>query len=231
MEIILDEARQNGTRPWTPQEAMSLHVPTPTIDTAVSMGDLSVLKDQRIAVGAVLSRANQRYGGNHESLLYHLQEALFVGMAVTYAQGFALLRVASEQYQYGLQLSDVARVWRSGCTVSSQLLEDIRSALLHHDDLANLVLAPQLAERIKTQHEGLRSAVHSAAAIGIPVPGLMISLAYLDALRSPWLPANLIQSQRDYFGAHTFERADRNGVLNTQGESHLAYAPIENATP
>ncbi len=217
IDVILDEARQKGTGLWTSQEAMALQVPAPTIDVAVSMRDLSVLKAQREAVGLVLPSEHYRYQGNHESLLFHLREALFVSMAVTYAQGMALLRAASDAYEYGLNLADVARIWRGGCIIRAKLLKDIRGAYQRRPDLANLLLDAHLAEKIKSQHEGLRAAVHSAAAMNVPVPGLMVSLAYLDAFRSPWLPANLIQAQRDYFGAYLRTDRPKGGVSCTVG--------------
>lgn len=219
IDVILDEAKQKGTGLWTSQEAMALQVPAPTIDIAVAMRDLSVLKEQREAAGLVLPSEHYKYGGNPEGLLLHLREALFVGMAVTYAQGMALLRTASDKYEYGLNLADVAQIWRGGCIIRAKLLKDIAGAYRHHPDLANLLLDSHLARKIKLQHEGLRAAVHSATAMNIPVPGLMVSLAYLDAFRSPWLPANLIQAQRDYFGAHTYERIDQKGVFHTQWET------------
>lgn len=219
IDVILDEAKQKGTGLWTSQEAMALQVPAPTIDIAVAMRDLSVLKEQREAAGKMLPNAHKAHEGNHESLLAHLREALYVGMTVAFAQGMALLRAASDKYEYGLNLADVAHIWRGGCIIRAKLLEDIHSAYQRRANLANLLLDTDLADKIKSQHEGLRAVVHAAAAMRIPVPGLMVSLAYLDAYGSPWLPANLIQAQRDYFGAHTYERIDRKGVFHTQWDA------------
>lgn len=216
IDVILDEAKQKGTGLWTSQEAMALQVPAPTIDMAVAMRDLSVLKEQREAASKVLPATVGTYEGNQEELKSQLREALYVGMLVAFAQGLALLRHASDQYEYDLQLEDVARIWRGGCIIRAKMLEDIRSVYQRRGDLTNLLLDEPLATKVKSRHEGLRAIVRTAAALRIPTPGFMVSLAYLDAYRSPWLPANLIQAQRDYFGAHTYERIDRKGVFHTQ---------------
>jgi 6-phosphogluconate dehydrogenase len=147
IDVILDEAKQKGTGLWTSHEAMTLQVPAPTIDIAVAMRDLSVLKEQREAAGRVFPAADYKYQGNHESLLFHLREALLVSMIVTFAQGTALLRTASGRYEYGLKLADVARIWRGGCIIRARLLEDIRSAYQRQPGLANLLLDMHLADK------------------------------------------------------------------------------------
>ncbi len=212
---ILDEAKQKGTGMWTSQDALELNVPVPTIDVAVSMRDLSVLKDEREAAGQVLDRPVRRLPESKEDLLGTLQQALYAAMIVTYAQGMALLRRASQTYAYGYSLEDVARIWRGGCIIRAALLEKIRSAYHAHPDLPNLLLDPGLGQAAMACREGLAAAVRSAAEAGIPAPGLAVSLGYLDSYRSAWLPANLIQAQRDYFGAHTYERLDAKGVFHT----------------
>jgi 6-phosphogluconate dehydrogenase len=137
-------------------------------------------------------------------------------MILTYAQGMALLRVASQSYGYGLDLEAVARIWRGGCIIRAALLEPIRAAYRARPDLANLLLDPDLSAELVRRQGDLRAIVSHAAGLGIPAPGLMASLAYLDGYRSAWLPANLIQAQRDYFGAHTYERVDARGVFHTR---------------
>ena len=142
-----------------------------------------------------------------------LRSALYAGMIITYAQGMALLAVASVKHKYHLDLEAVARIWRGGCIIRAALLEDIRAAFRAKPGLPNLLLDPNLSEKVKAHQENLRKMVCVASDLGIPAPGLMVSLAYLDSYRSAWLPANLIQAQRDYFGAHTYERIDAKGYI------------------
>ena len=137
-------------------------------------------------------------------------------MITTYAQGFALLTAASDKYGYHLDLEAVARIWRGGCIIRAAILEDIQAAFHAKPDLLNLLLDPNLSEKIKENLEDLRQIVCQAGTMGIPIPGIMASLGYLDAYRSSWLPANLIQAQRDYFGAHTYERIDAKGTYHTE---------------
>jgi 6-phosphogluconate dehydrogenase len=139
-------------------------------------------------------------------------------MIIIYAQGLALLAVASDQYDYHLDLEAVGRIWRGGCIIRAALLEDICAAFHARPDLPNLLLDPRLSRKVMEHQEDLRRVVCQAAESGMPVPGLMVSLGYLDAYRSAWLPANLIQAQRDYFGAHTYERIDTKGTFHTEWE-------------
>jgi 6-phosphogluconate dehydrogenase len=147
-----------------------------------------------------------------------LHHALYAGMIITYAQGIALLTVASDKYKYNLDLESVARIWRGGCIIRAGLLEDIQNAFHTRHDLPNLLLDINLSQKIMENQEYLRVIVCEASELGIPIPGLMTSLSYLDAYRSSWLPANLIQAQRDYFGAHTYERIDSKGTFHTEWE-------------
>jgi 6-phosphogluconate dehydrogenase len=137
---------------------------------------------------------------------------------VTYAQGFALLAAASKQYHYDLDLEAVARIWRGGCIIRAALLEDIREAYKKQKDLPNLLLDPTFSRKVMEHEDDLRLVVREAAHWGLPVPGLMVSLGYLDAYRSEWLPDNLIQAQRDFFGSHTYERIDAKGTFHTHWE-------------
>jgi 6-phosphogluconate dehydrogenase len=137
-------------------------------------------------------------------------------MIITFAQGMALLRQASVTYEYDLPLAEVARIWRGGCIIRAALLDDIHAAYRERPDLPNLLLSQSLAKAVVGRQQHLRDIVHYAAYLGLPTPGLMTALAYFDAYRSEWLPANLIQAQRDYFGAHTYERVDEKGVFHTQ---------------
>jgi 6-phosphogluconate dehydrogenase len=216
IDEILDVAKQKGTGMWTSQSAMELQVPIPTIDLAVAMRDLSVFAKERVQASAIYQRSQRRFTGNHDTFLTQLSHALFAGMIIIYAQGLALLAVASDKYEYHLDLEAVARIWRGGCIIRARLLEDICAAFRERHDLPNLLLAPNLSRKVMEHQECLRQVVCRAADLGVPAPGLMVSLGYLDAYRSAWLPANLIQAQRDYFGAHTYERIDAKGTFHTE---------------
>jgi len=218
IDEILDVARQNGTGLWTSQSAMELQVPTPTIDLAVAMRDMTVLAKEREQANAVYQRPPQPFTGERNPFITQLGRALLVAITTVYAQGMALLAAASVKYEYHLDLEAVARIWRGGCIIRAALLEDICAAFRARHDLPNLLLDPGLSRKIMEQQEDLRQVVGQAAKSGLPAPGLMVSLGYLDAYRSAWLPANLIQAQRDYFGAHTYERIDTKGVFHTEWE-------------
>ncbi|MBK5277317.1 MAG: NADP-dependent phosphogluconate dehydrogenase [Bacteroidia bacterium] len=218
IDEILDVARQKGTGMWTSQSAMELQVPIPTIDLAVAMRDMSVYKNQRESAGKVLQWPMLIFKDNQNTFLNQLRHALYTGMIITYAQGMALLTVASDKYNYNLDLEAVARIWRGGCIIRAGLLEDIQNAFHTRNDLPNLLLDPDLSKKIIENQEHLRYIVCRGAELGVPVPALMSSLSYLDAYRSSWLPANLIQAQRDYFGAHTYERIDSKGTFHTEWE-------------
>jgi 6-phosphogluconate dehydrogenase len=216
---ILDVARQKGTGMWTSQSAMELQVPIPTIDMAVSMRDLSTFGKEHEQAGAMYQRPTRRLAGDRTTFIAHLGRALFTGVVITYTQGMALLAVASEKYLYHLDLEAVARIWRGGCIIRASLLEEICAAFRARTYLPNLLLDPNLSHKVMEHQEDLRLVVCQVAESGVPVPGLMASLGYLDGYRSAWLPTNLIQAQRDYFGAHTYERIDAKGTFHTKWES------------
>jgi 6-phosphogluconate dehydrogenase len=197
---------------------MELQVPIPTIDLAVAMRDMSVFAKEREQAGAIYRRSIKRFSGDRELFLAQLGRALFAGVIILYAQGMALLAVASDKYQYRLNLEAVARIWRGGCIIRAALLEDICAAFHARSDLPNLLLDPNLSRKVMEHQEDLRRVACHAAELGVPAPGLMVTLGYLDAYRSAWLPANLIQAQRDYFGSHTYERIDAKGTFHTQWE-------------
>jgi 6-phosphogluconate dehydrogenase len=218
IDRILDVARQKGTGMWTSQSAMELQVPTPTIDAAVAARNLSGFDRQREQAAGQLPRPPRRWDGDRGVFIAQLRRALHAGMILTYAQGLALLRAASDKYDYHLDLEAVARIWRGGCIIRAALLEEIRAACRRRPDLPNLLLDPGLAKPVLGAQEDLRRVAGAAAELGLPAPGLMSALSYLDGYRSAWLPANLIQAQRDYFGAHTYERVDAKGTFHTQWE-------------
>ncbi|HEX2923196.1 MAG TPA: NADP-dependent phosphogluconate dehydrogenase, partial [Chloroflexota bacterium] len=203
---------------WSSQDAMELDIPVPTIDAAVSMRNLSSLEPERVEASRLLTGPPLRYDGDRSGLLAQMREALHAAMIITYAQGMAHLRAASEEYGYGLNLEDVARIWRGGCIVRSALLEPIMSAFAAYPEIPNLLVAPELSKQVTDRQPALRSVVMAATQMGLPVPGMMASLGYFDGYRSDCLPANLVQAQRDYFGAHSYERVDAKGSFHTHWE-------------
>jgi 6-phosphogluconate dehydrogenase len=220
IDEVRDAARQLGTGMWTSQSAMELQVATPTIDVAVAMRNLSALEGERAAASAALARKTVPYPVDRGAFLGQIGRALFAGSVIAYAQGLAVIKAASAKYAYGLDLSAVAKIWRGGCIIRAAVLEDFRAAYQSQPGLANLLLDPGLGRKVMDHQEDLRTVVSAAAALGVPAPGLMTALGYLDGYRSSMLPANLIQAQRDYFGSHTYERIDAQGSFHTQWEEN-----------
>jgi 6-phosphogluconate dehydrogenase len=215
IDVILDEAKQKGTGMWASQDAMEIQVPLMTIDVAVAMRNLSALKDEREMASRMFSGPTPGYQGDQTTLIAQIRAALYAAMILTYAQGMNQLYVAAQKYGYEYQLEDVARIWRGGCIIRADLLEIIRSAFQKKPHLSHLWLDENLGKMVEDRQEDLRKVVQTSASLGIAAPGYMASLAYFDAYRSHWLPANLIQAQRDFFGAHTYERVDEKGVFHT----------------
>ena len=218
IDLIMDKAKQKGTGMWTSWDAMDLQAPTPTIDAAVVMREMSGYKEERQTASQVLAGPSPTFTGDRERFLGQVKNALYASMIATYAQGLALLQKASATYNYGLNLEGVARIWRGGCIIRAALLEDIRTAYKTNAELPNLLLDPPLGKKFLDRAGDLREVVRTAAALGLPAPALMATLSYFDAYRSAMLPANLIQAQRDFFGAHTYERLDAPGVFHTEWE-------------
>ena len=184
------------------------------------MRDMSALKNQREKAGHMLQGPNPRLEGEKNNIIRRIENALYAAMIIIYAQGLALLAKASKTYRYGLNLETVASIWRGGCIIRAALLEDIRSAHKASPDLENLLFDRHLGQAVVARETDLRYVVRTGAALGLPIPGLMMALSYFDALRSAWLPANLIMAQRDYFGSHTYERVDEEGTFHTQWGKH-----------
>jgi 6-phosphogluconate dehydrogenase len=201
---------------WMSQDAMELQVPVPTIDTAVALRNLSAFKDERETASQSLKGPSQRIDCDRDAFVKQLGEAMYAAMIITFAQGMAQLRCASAEHDYGLNLDDVARIWRGGCIIRAALLDEIRRAYEGRPALPNLLLDVELGKTVEQTQGSLRSVVRRAAEAGIPAAGFMSALAYFDAYRSAWLPANLIQAQRDFFGSHTYERLDAKGRFHTQ---------------
>jgi 6-phosphogluconate dehydrogenase len=218
IDMILDEAEQKGTGMWTSQDAMDIQVPTPVIDAAVTARNLSALKSVREAASRKLKLKTHHIERDRETFLAQLKGAMSCSMIITYAQGMAQLQVASKVYEYDLNLEDVARIWRGGCIIRAAVLEEIQAAYHAHPDLPNILLDGRLSKSVLASQKDLRTVVGLAGNLGLPIPCLMASLSYFDGYRSAWLPANLIQAQRDDFGAHTYERVDTKGVFHTRWE-------------
>jgi 6-phosphogluconate dehydrogenase len=216
IDVILDAAKQKGTGMWASQDALQLMVPTPTIDVAVAMRNLSAVEDERQAIRQSIPDPDPKFDGDRSALIGQLGRALYAVFILTYAQGMAQLRAASLAYNYDLDLGAVARIWRGGCIIRSALLEPIRAAFARRADLPHLAADPTLGQAVSERAPDLRTVVQIAGQLQIPTPALMVSLGYLDGLRAERLPANLIQAQRDFFGAHTYERVDARGVFHTE---------------
>ncbi|MGE5141138.1 MAG: NADP-dependent phosphogluconate dehydrogenase [Rudaea sp.] len=215
VDLIVDEAAQKGTGKWAVQSALDIGAPIPTLTAAVNSRLLSRLKTERAAAAQRLGH-RRIFSGDRECLVEAAGQALYAGKVAAYAQGLALLRMASQEYGWGLDLAGVVRVWRAGCIIRAALLDDIAAAFERNPDLPNLLLEEGFAEVISLKEAGWRQAVQTAVEIGIPMPATYAGLGYFDAYRSERLPASLIQAQRDYFGAHTYRRVDRPGVFHTE---------------
>ncbi|HPG71012.1 MAG TPA: NADP-dependent phosphogluconate dehydrogenase [Syntrophales bacterium] len=218
VDVILDEARQKGTGRWTSQAAMDLNIPVSVIDAAVAARDLSAFKAEREAASRILAGPPATLREHRKRVIGQIERALYAAILIAHAQGMVLLEAASTAHGYGLNLSEVARIWRGGCIIRSALLEEIMIGLRSRPDVPNLLVEPRLYREAASRRGDLQSIVCTAASLGIPVPSMMAALAYYDGYRSAWLPANLIQAQRDYFGAHTYERVDEKGVFHTRWE-------------
>ncbi|NPA90809.1 MAG: NADP-dependent phosphogluconate dehydrogenase [Chloroflexi bacterium] len=216
VDVILDVAEQKGTGLWTTEQGLELKVPIPTINAAVEARIISMYKEERVQASKVLEGPEIQQVDDTEEIIQQLEQALYMAKITSYAQGFALLRKASDVYEYGYDYGEIARIWRGGCIIRARFLDDIRRAFARRPDLPNLMLDPFFRDAVNQRHPNLRFAVRLAAGWGIPVPAMGASLAYYDAYRSARLPANLIQAQRDYFGAHTYRRIDMEGVFHTQ---------------
>jgi len=216
VDLILDEAKQKGTGKWTSQDALDLGAPTPTINAAVESRIVSGLKEERVAAASVLHGPQIGIEAGKDEVTGWVRDALYAAKICSYAQGFGLMRLASEEYGYDLRYGEIARIWRGGCIIRARFLEDIRRAFQRDPALPNLMVDPEFAQALNERQAALRKVVALAAQNGIPALAFSAALAYFDAYRTARLPANLTQAQRDYFGAHTYRRLDREGTFHTQ---------------
>lgn len=219
VDVILDKAGQKGTGRWMVENALELGISIPTIIAAVNGRILSLQKDERVYASSVLTGPAKKYeGALPQKLIDSTRDALYVSKICSYAQGMSLLKKASVEYGYNMDLGTIAKIWRAGCIIRARLLNDITSAFNRNKDLPNLLVDDVFRESVKTRQESWRFVIRTAIESGIPVPAMSASLAYYDSYRSERLPANLIQAQRDFFGAHTFERIDKPGIFHADWE-------------
>ena len=216
IDLILDEAQQKGTGKWTSQNALDLGAPTQTINAAVESRIISAYKEERIAASKLLIGPDPKIETDPDTIIAWMRDALYAAKICSYAQGFGLMHLADAEYDYHLNYAEIARIWRGGCIIRARFLNDIRQAFERTPDLANLMMDPEFAKALNTRQSALRKVVALAAENGIPALAFSSALAYFDAYRSARLPANLTQAQRDYFGAHTYRRIDREGTFHTE---------------
>ncbi len=221
VDLILDEAQQKGTGKWTSQNALDLGAPIPTISAAVESRILSAYKNERIVASTMLTGPTPQIDRDSQperisEVIGWVRDGLYAAKICSYAQGFALLRLASKEYDYNLNYAEIAQIWRAGCIIRASFLNDVSQAFRRDLDLTNLMIDPNFSREMNARQPALRQVVVLAAENGLPALAFSSALAYYDAYRSRRLPANLTQAQRDYFGAHTYRRIDREGVFHTR---------------
>ncbi len=216
VELIVDAAGQKGTGRWTVMSALDLGVGIPTITAAVNARIMSSIKAERLAAAQQLVGPSTSFNGDAKAMVDKIRDALYCSKICSYAQGMALIGTASKAFDYDINLGETARIWKGGCIIRAGFLNKIKHAYDEHPDLANLLLAPEFKQTILDRQAAWREVIALAAHSGIPVPAFSASLDYFDSYRRDRLPQNLTQAQRDYFGAHTYERIDREGVFHTE---------------
>ncbi|MCM3215459.1 NADP-dependent phosphogluconate dehydrogenase [Niallia taxi] len=216
VDLILDTAGQKGTGKWTSQSALDLGVPLPMITESVFARFISAMKDERTKASKVLSGPEiKAFTGDKAAYIESVRKALYLSKIVSYAQGFAQMRAASEEYNWDLNYGEIAMIFRGGCIIRAQFLQKIKDAYDRDPELKNLLLDPYFSDITEQYQSALREVISGAVLNGIPVPSFAAALAYFDSYRTETLPANLLQAQRDYFGAHTYQRTDKEGVFHT----------------
>lgn len=217
VDLILDTAGQKGTGKWTSQSALDLGVSLPIVTESVFARFISALKEERVKASKLLKGPEEKvYEGNKEELIEAVRKALYMSKICSYAQGFAQMRSASEEYDWNLRYGDIAMIFRGGCIIRAQFLQKIKDAYDHDPNLPNLLLDSYFKEIVERYQYALRQVLNVAIERGIAVPSFSSALSYYDSYRTETLPANLIQVQRDYFGAHTYQRIDKEGIFHTE---------------
>lgn len=209
VDLIMDSAGQKGTGRWTVQTSLELGVPIPTIYAAVNARVMSAYKDERVAASKQLTGSTAKYEGDKQAFINKVRDALYCSKMCSYAQGMALLSKASAEFGYQLNLSEIARIWKGGCIIRAGFLDKIKQAFNENPSLPNLLLAPEFKQTILDRQQAWREVLVVSNQLGIPLPAFSSSLDYFDSYRCDRLPQNLTQAQRDYFGAHTYERIDK----------------------
>jgi len=217
VDLIMDIAGQKGTGRWTSQIALEVGAPTPTINAAVVTRLMSARKSARVALSQTLG-GTVAYAGDVDALVSAAEAALYAGKITVYAQGVDLLRTAAEEFGWAPDIASIVRVWRAGCIIRAALLEDIVAAAERRPDLPHLYLDESIAQAVLNRQAGWREVAKVGTDLGVPLTAIGSALAYFDAMRSERLPANLIQAQRDFFGAHTFHRIDKEGIFHDEWE-------------
>jgi 6-phosphogluconate dehydrogenase len=215
VDMILDEAGAKGTGKWTSQDALDLGIPVPVIDTAVTVRNISAYKDERTKIAALFPSTNHTIPES-AGFAQAVHDALYFGTLMSYVQGMAMLQKASSEWKMAIPLEKVVRVWRGGCIIRSILLDPFYKAYTAAPDLSNLLLDKSIASLVQPVVASTRTVIAAGVQAGIPVAAMSSALSYFDAYRSGWLPTNLIQAQRDYFGAHTYKRIDQPGTFHTE---------------
>ncbi|WP_456274133.1 NADP-dependent phosphogluconate dehydrogenase [Bacillus sp. AK031] len=217
VDVILDKAGQKGTGKWTSQSALDLGVSLPIITESVFARFISSIKDERVKASKILSGPETKpFEGDKKALVESIRKALYMSKICSYAQGFAQMRAASDEYGWDLSYGEIAMIFRGGCIIRAQFLQKIKDAYDREPNLSNLLLDDYFKEIVENYQYALRDVISTAVQNGIPVPGFSAALSYYDSYRTETLPANLIQAQRDYFGAHTYERTDKEGIFHTE---------------
>ncbi len=216
VNLILDDARQKGTGKWTSQDALDIGAPIPTINAAVESRLLSALKTERTTASRLLKGPDAKFSGDAARIVQAAGDALYASKITSYAQGFSLLRMASQLNAFDLKYAEIARIWRAGCIIRASLLDEITHAFNRSPVLPNLLLDEYFLNAVNTRQAAWRKVVQTGIELGIQMLANSAALAYFDAYRSERLPANLTQAQRDFFGAHTYRRTDREGIFHTE---------------
>lgn len=209
VDVILDTAGQKGTGKWTSQAGLDLGIAIPQIAEAVFARCMSAAKDERVAASKELAGPKAKFKGDKKAFINQLHDAVYASKVCSYAQGYQLLRAAAAEYSWDLNYGEIALMWRGGCIIRAQFLGNIKEAFDKKPDMANLLLDPYFKDVVTKAQDAWRNVVQTAVSLGIPIPAMGTALNYYDSYRSERLPANLLQAQRDYFGAHTYERTDK----------------------
>jgi 6-phosphogluconate dehydrogenase len=215
VDVILDTAGQKGTGKWTSKDALDLGVPLPIITESVFARFISAMKDERVKASKILSGPNKTFNGDREAFIESVRKALYMSKICSYAQGFAQLKAASNENNWDLQYGSLAMIFRGGCIIRAAFLQNIKEAYDRDANLSNLLLDPYFKKIVEGYQSSLRDIITVAVQHGIPVPAFSGALSYYDSYRTETLPANLLQAQRDYFGAHTYQRIDKEGTFHT----------------